>query len=122
MTERKDYGAVPCSQIKAWYDASTIKTQINRGKYSRITLIRVQDEVVCLKKGRTPDLFLAFVKEAGILHQLNGAGGAPLMRYMCTNYPALIMTYCGRERLWEFNCIASLSLCLEALLGLAKSL
>ncbi|KAK8739464.1 hypothetical protein OTU49_003335 [Cherax quadricarinatus] len=88
-----------------------------------VYLFTVHGEKMCVKKSHEKKYMRVFSHELNLLQAVDSAGGAPLVRYMAYDYPAMVMEYRGHTDFNKFfwNCNPS-SKCILALTELAESL
>ncbi|KAK8722178.1 hypothetical protein OTU49_012312, partial [Cherax quadricarinatus] len=98
-------------------------TFLGSGVSGSVYLFTVLGEKLCVKKSHEKNYMRIFGHEMNLLHEVDGAGGAPLVRYMAYDYPAMVMEYRGHTDFNEFfyTCKSS-SKRILALIKLAESL
>nr|XP_045588819.1 serine/threonine-protein kinase CTR1-like [Procambarus clarkii] len=80
-----------------------IKT-LGSGTYGRVVLVNWHGEQAALKVANHASAAKSFKREASVLSELKGAGGAPLLLAVSQDRPALLTTYKGDTNVDKILC------------------
>ncbi len=72
---------------------------VGAGGFGQVFKVKFKGEVACLKRGRNFKQLKMFLREAKILLQVDGAGGAPKLLAVDSDNPAIMTTFCPGETL-----------------------
>ncbi|XP_042888284.1 myosin light chain kinase A-like [Penaeus japonicus] len=76
-------------------------SQLGQGASGSVYLVKHEGEMAALKVGKSKRQCESFTKEREVLEIVNGAGGSPRVLGYCPDTPALLMTYCTGQDLFE---------------------